>query len=290
VSDKESPPHAGDARFEKKILTAVPVDETGLEVDSWIYQRAPLTPGDTPPLRVIVVHGLGDAPVTWFPSLRHALPRHELLLPALPGAGRGPLPDGLDHLDFRRTAGWLAQVLGGLADETTGEVRVIGHSLGGWLVARALLSDPGLAARYGPPVLINNAGTWYEEVEQERHMLSPRTLEDVDELLLNLYARPPELPIEALQSLLETMRSPSYRGLLWSTTEEDFLRPADIARLPAGTALVWGVADGLVPPVALEALKEHLRAPRVTELAFCGHAPHLEAPRKLVEVLARLIP
>lgn len=276
------------ARFDKRVLQDVPVDTEGTTVDSWLFTRAPLSGPRTDAKRVIVVHGLGDAPVTWFSCLRHALEDCELVLPALPGAGRGPLPQGMDHLDFTRTKAWLSQVLGLLEEETQGDVVVIGHSLGGWLVARALLDDPSLAKRIRPPVLVNTAGTWYDGVERERELLSPRQLEDVDELLMQIYARPPEMPVEALQSLLETMQDPGYRGLLWSTSKEDFLRPGDIARLPERTGIVWGLKDRLVPSQAFETLRKNLRAPQVESIESCGHAPHLEAPVKTAEVFSRL--
>jgi pimeloyl-ACP methyl ester carboxylesterase len=266
----------------------VPVDSEGTVVDSWLFTRAPLALSKDP-ARVVIVHGLGDAPVTWFSCLRNALSSCELVLPALPGAGRGPLPAGRDHLDFRRTVAWLTQVLGRLAREGEGRLVVVGHSMGGWLTARALLEDRSLMDVLEPPVLVNPAGTWYEGVERERELLSPRSLEDVDELLMQVYARPPEMPIEALQSLLETMQDPGYRGLLESTVESDFLHGPDLEALPQGMGLVWGLDDGLVPQEALRRLGSGLRSPRVVELAFCGHAPHLEAPRKMGEVLSRLV-
>ncbi len=282
----------GDAsspvRFEKRVMAPLPVDSAGSEVESWLFHRGPLSSGRERPPRVVVVHGLGDAPVTWFSCLRHALAGCEIVLPALPGAGRGPLPPGRDHLDFGSTTAWLTQLLGALVDEE-GPVTVVGHSLGGWLTMRALLADRSLADRLQPPILINPAGTWYEGVERERELLSPRHLEDVDELLMQLYASAPQMPVEAMQSLLETMKNPGYRGLLDSAREEDFLRPRDIRGLPEKTGLVWGLADGLVAMEAFDALRANLREARVEELAFCGHAPHLEAPRKTGEVLARLV-
>lgn len=279
----------GGPRFEKEVFSGVAVDTQGSRVDSWVFRRAPLAAVSGHPARVVVIHGLGDAPVTWFPALRHALASCELVLPALPGAGRGPLPQDRGPLDFRETVSWVQQLLGRIVDQEGGPVTVVGHSLGGWLVARALLQDPSLAGALQPPVFVNNAGTWYEGVQRERELLSPRRVEDVEELLEQMYASVPLMPIEALQSLLETMQSPAYRRLLESTVRADFLSPEEIGRLPAGSGLVWGLADGLVPQQAFETLRDHLEDPRVVELAFCGHAPHLEAPRKIMEVLARLV-
>lgn len=272
--------------FRREVVEAVPVDDGGTTVDSWLFRRAPLD-GDQPTRRLVVLHGLGDAPVTWFPALRTAFPEREVVLPALPGAGRGPLPQGADHLPFRTTAEWTQQVLHRCLDDVPTDF--VGHSMGGWFLARALLADPTLADAAGPPILVNNAGTWYETVAKERDLLSPRTLEDVDELTLHLYARPPQLPPEALQAMLDTMRAPSYRGLLWSTQREDFLTVADLARLPRGTGLIWGTEDRLVPEEAFQILQENLVEPRVVPLDGVGHAPHIEAPERLVAAVTRLL-
>jgi abhydrolase domain-containing protein 6 len=275
------------ARFEREVLEGVPLDGAGTTVDSWVFRRGPLE-GGAAARRIVLLHGLGDAPVSWFRALRSAFPDAEVLLPAIPGAGRGPLPAGVDHLGFHATTAWTAQVLHRLAATDRG-VAVVGHSMGGWFLARALLADPSLTRRMGPPILVNNAGTWYDGVARERELLSPRTLEDVDELTMHLYARDTEIPIEALQALLDTMQAASYRGLLHSTTEGDFLRPEDLRRLPQGTGLVWGLEDRLVPPEALARLREHVPAVRFVPLDGVGHAPHIEAPERLVAALEGLL-
>jgi pimeloyl-ACP methyl ester carboxylesterase len=273
--------------FKREVLEVIPVDAAGTTLDSWVFRRAPLGPA-APTLRLVILHGLGDAPVAWFPALRDAFPDAELVLPALPGAGRGPLPKGHDHLGFAATAAWTQQVLHRLVTDGPKTV-LVGHSMGGWFVARALLSDPSLAARAGPPILVNTAGTWYDGVERERDLLSPKTLEDVDELTMHLYAREPDLPVEALAALLETMKDPSYQGLLWSTRIEDFLTGEELARLPRGTGLIWGTADRLVPPEAFDRLKRHLVDPRIVPIDGVGHAPHIEAPKRLVDAMTRLL-
>lgn len=276
----------GPAGFRREVLAGVPIDAAGTAVDSWAFHRPPLDGKEQ--IRLVLLHGLGDAPVAWFQALRSAFPSAEIVLPALPGAGRGPLPAGRDHLDFRETAAWVAQILHRLIEQQRKTV-LIGHSMGGWFLLRALLADPSLAQKAGAPILVNNAGTWYEGVERERRLLSPRTVEDVDELTMHLYAREPDLPVEALAAMLETMQAPSYQGLLWSTTEDDFLRPEDLRALPRGIGLVWGLEDRLVPPQAYELLREHLRDPRLVPLDGVGHAPHIEAPARLVDALSRLL-
>ncbi|MBW3583892.1 MAG: alpha/beta hydrolase [Euryarchaeota archaeon] len=258
----------------------------GGDAEALVMRRAAL---EKPIGRVVVLHGLGDAPVSWFRCLKSALPRHELLLPAIPGAGRGPLPPGRDHLTHKETRVWLGDLLERILDETEGPVRLVGHSLGGWLMSRAVLDAPHILERCGPHILINTAGTWYDGVERERELLTPKTHEEVDELLSLLYADDPDLPIEVIDAMLKTMRSPSYQGLLRSTTKDDFLEPADLERLPEGMGLVWGEKDRLVPPEAFERLKEHLPAPRVVTLDDVGHAPHMEAPDRLAKVLEDLL-
>lgn len=278
--------------FQKRVLDPVHVDSLDTQLDTWAFVRAPLET-DAPDGRLVFLHGLGDAPVTWFACLRHAFPRHELVLPALPGAGRGPLPPGHDHVSNKATTEWYAAVVDRLAAnaDTISDIptRIIGHSLGGWITMRALVEHPDLERHVGAPVLVNTAGTWYEGVERERDLLSPKQLEDVDELLSHLYANPPNMPPVAMQALLDTMHAPSYRGLLWSTTKRDFLVPETLARLPTGTGIVWGTADTLVPPLALETLEAHVRDVRIERIPDCGHAPHLEAPTALVAALGRLL-
>ncbi len=298
ASEMSAPETRTTARFERIVLDDVPVAGVGW-TQSYVFRRAPLapTPDGGPPRRFVLLHGLGDAPVSWFRCLASALPQHELLLPAIPGIGRAPLPDGRDHLTNAESALWLDGLLYRLdpndLDPAFGPgsgIDVAGHSLGGWLLARALLNQPDLGRFIDrPPILINNAGTWYEGIERERELLSPKRIEDLDDLFEHLYHEPPGLPVEALDALLRTMRSPSYEGILWNSHKADFLHDAQLGALPSGTGIVWGTSDRLVPPEALTQLEAHVPSPRIERIEACGHAPHFEAPDACREAIERLV-
>lgn len=294
------------AGFTRTVIEDVPAGAAG-PCTSWVLHRDPLDYAtqtkDEPAPRLVLLHGLGDAPVTWFRCLAEALPGHELVLPALPGAGRGPLPEGRDGLSHDESRDWYLGLLGRLGldpDEPKAHDAVheapapptvlAGHSLGGWLTNRVLKARPGLFDRLaGPHLLINPAGTAYRGVETERDKLSPAHIEDVQGLMADLYATPPPMPKAAYEALLATMQSPSYRSLLETPTKETFMLWEDLAAMPPGVGVIWGLADRLVDPVALATLKDHLPDPRVVELPGCGHAPHLECPAALRDALARLV-
>ncbi len=58
-----------------------------------------------------------------------------------------------------------------------------------------------------------------------------------------------------------------------------------IHRVKAPTLLIWGAEDRLVPPVYAEDFMRQIAGARVETVKDAGHAPHLEQPALVAELV-----
>jgi pimeloyl-ACP methyl ester carboxylesterase len=86
-------------------------------------------------------------------------------------------------------------------------------------------------------------------------------------------------------AFLEVYTSRSVTGVLDGLSAEDTFTAADLARLSMPVALVWGEHDGLFRLATARAMAAALPQATLQVLAGCGHAVHLECPRRLAAAL-----
>lgn len=97
---------------------------------------------------VLLIHGLGSSGEDWAFQLPALAPRHRLVVPDLPGAGRSPKPRG--HYSIASFATTLWQLLDQLGHA---RAHLVGFSLGGAVALEMALQRPEAARRL---VLINS--------------------------------------------------------------------------------------------------------------------------------------
>jgi pimeloyl-ACP methyl ester carboxylesterase len=67
------------------------------------------------------------------------------------------------------------------------------------------------------------------------------------------------------------------------------LMEEELRRLSVPVDLVWGSSDDMLPLAYARQLASRIPGARLTVIDHCGHAPQLERPRALLEVLARIL-
>jgi pimeloyl-ACP methyl ester carboxylesterase len=75
------------------------------------------------------------------------------------------------------------------------------------------------------------------------------------------------------------------RSVLDRLRERDAYGDADLARITASTAIIWGERDGLFPYTTAQRMAAALPRAHLYRLAGCGHAVHWECPRALADAL-----
>ena len=210
--------------------------------------------GEGTPL--VLVHGLSGSWRWWQPMLEPLTERHRVYLPELPRLGRR-LPAG----ELTR---WFASWLDAAGLE---RVDLVGHSLGGLIAAELAAERPERASRLalGAPAGIPCGTSVFS-----RGARLTGTLYDLRERL-------PTVVGDALHagplSLLRGAVFASHRDLT-----------VELASIRAGTLIVWGENDRLLPPRIAAEWQRVLPRSRLVRL-HCGHVPMWEAPRELASCL-----
>jgi pimeloyl-ACP methyl ester carboxylesterase len=222
---------------------------------------------EAPPL--VFLHGAGGH-TGWMAFLEELSTRFAVFAPEHPGFGHSDDPPWLDeigdlayfHLD-------LLQALG------LDRVHLMGTSLGGWVAAElavrstarlasvTLVGAVGITAD-GEPIPdifrmpdAENLRRFYADPER-----AARRLGD----LAKAYANPADMNLVAKNRA--TVMRLAYRPRFHNPGLAKWLHRIDVP-----TLLLWGAADGLVPPKFGEAYEALIPGSRLVALPNAGHAP-----------------
>jgi 2-hydroxy-6-oxonona-2,4-dienedioate hydrolase len=234
--------------------------------------------GSGPPL--LALHGAGG-PTGWLRWHAALAERFTLYAPAHPGYGLSDSADWMESVrDLARYYLWYLDTLG------LEHVSVVGHSLGGWLLAEMAAMNP---KAFDKLVLVAPAGLkpeqgeildiFYYPVEQLRDLsyFDPSQAPEWDEL----FGQP---PTPEQQDLMLRARETSAR-LIWKPYAHNPRLPYFLPRVTNQTLIVWGREDRIVPLICGEQYARLLPNATLRVIDRCGHSPNIEKPGEFVGIL-----
>jgi pimeloyl-ACP methyl ester carboxylesterase len=250
--------------------------------------------GDAQAPPVLLVHGFGASAYQWrflLPAL--AAVGYRVLAPDLPGHGFSQLAfaDG----EYTRAAYarrmWLLLDAIGVA-----RTPVVGHSMGGAIAAEMAWQQPD---RVDGLMLLSPAGFGMVPPRARALRRVPDRLAPFARpfasraaarfILGDVYGPDGSWSRRDEDELLAPYAQPAiYRALLRTVKEFDFrLHPAAlVARLPAGTLVLFGSHDQVVRPVNVAERMRGIPNGRLVLLPRVGHLPQVEAAEQVAALLA----
>jgi pimeloyl-ACP methyl ester carboxylesterase len=225
----------------------------------------------------LILHGgAGPRSVGGFADLLAESGPGRVFVPVHPGFDGTPRPDALGSVRG------LASLYVGLLDELgLTDVTVIGNSIGGWIAAEiALLGSP----RVSGVVLANAAG-----LQIDAHPIVDffaLTLDQVTELS---YYNPDKFRVDlstvpdAQKAVIAANRA--ALAVYGGTTMAD---PTLLRRMPGvgvPALVVWGAADGVVPPEHGRAYADAMPDAELRVITTAGHMPQLETPDEFLDLV-----
>ncbi|MEX2194931.1 MAG: alpha/beta hydrolase [Thermoleophilaceae bacterium] len=235
--------------------------------------------GDGNPL--LVLHG-GGGPQSCAAIVERLAAGHRVLAPTHPGFAGTARPDWIDTVDD------LAYLYLDLLDHHGLEdVTLVGCSLGGWIAAEMAVRD---RARIGRLVLVDAVGIRVG-ARDERDVVDifATSAEEVRELAFHDpaagevdYASMDQADVEALLANEEALALYAWRPYMHNPK----LRRR-LARVKMPTLIVWGESDRIVSPDYGRAFAAAIPDARFELLAGAGHAPQVEQPEGLCELIAQ---
>lgn len=204
-----------------------------------------------PPL--LLIHGLSSSHRGWERNIATLGRGRRLLLVELFPATAGP------RFDVRSAAASLEQALGTEATPAA----VIGHSLGGLVALQLALGAPQLVDRLvlvaTPAVRVRRS-----RVGRLRSLATAGAGADLRSVAL-------------VTTTLATANPAQLVAATYAAMRADLAGQATALAVP--TLVVWGEADGIVPPAVGEALVKAIPGARRAVIPGAGHQPHWESPQ-----------
>jgi len=256
----------------RQLLVAQGVEDTTVDVDGHavhVYMAGPRDAKRT----TVLLHGLGDSANNWFRTLPLLAWRGDRVIAIdLPGHGHSPAFDERGFLHIREHADVVRRIV---EQHAVGqELALVGHSLGGWVAARAHLA--GL--KVDKLVLVESAGLEHEGMWESIELLRIEHEEDVKRFFKTICHHTPFALNLLSKEVAAMFRSPAVVNFINAYEREDLLTPAQLARISAPTTILWGENDGLVPPILAHRWHAGIPGSRLRWMPRCGHAPQFERP------------
>lgn len=252
--------------------------------------------GDGP--AVLLIHGMAGSSRTWKEVTEELVTDHTVVAPDLLGHGESAKPMG--DYSLGAFASGLRDLLGVIGVE---RVTVVGQSLGGGVAMQLTYQHPDLVERL---VLVGSGGlgrdvNWMLRLltlpgaELLMPVIFPRFVadkgNDVNRFLHDRGIRAPHIG--------EMWRA--YASLSGAENRGAFLRTLRGVIDPGGqtvsamdrlylagsvpTMIIWGDHDPIIPIEHGRAAHEAIPGSRFEVMEGCGHFPHVEEPRRFVELL-----
>ena len=231
---------------------------------------------------LVLLHGAGDQAGTWYKVVPELKRHFQLLIPDLAGHGESDPAAGVLSLGTLLTA--LEQVLDATPWRDAPLV-LVGNSLGAWMAMLYTHKCPHRVTRVilidgGPIKAVSEIGIMPKDREEARRaldaVLDPSTPRRPNFVLDDLVRVSNTGPISRLLAAGEADMS----KYLLDDKQASFQLPVD---------LVWGASDRLVPLDYAKKLQAQLPHCTLRVIERCGHAPQLERPRELTQVLLQIL-
>ena len=246
---------------------------------------------------VVLLHGLGASGES-FSCIIPELSRHfRLYVLDLKGFGDSPKPD--DHRYSVYDQAVLVERF--LQKHDLRNVTLIGHSYGGGVALSLALMDP---ARIRKMVLIDAAAypqqlpkliRWLQipVVGPLAFYLLPASYEVKESYRYAFYDKR-KIPEDIDHAYTKNLQKPGAKQIYLEASHE--LVPQDIGcvsryyrtiRIP--TLILWGSNDIVIRPEKAYRLHRDLRNSRLVIIPRCGHIPHEECPKQVLEALEKFM-
>lgn len=229
---------------------------------------------------IVLQHGLGGEGTALMPLAKaFAAQGYRAFMIDLPGAGRSPRPEVPIDLD---EAGRLA--LRAAREAGAGErPPLVGHSLGGWIVAWQALERP---QEVGPVVLLCSAGLHFEPPPLNE--LMPRSVADGRRNLKRLFATPPYIPYPIMWLAVHRPRHANF-ALLRSAMSGRYLLDGLLEGMSVPALVISARHDGVVPVEAGRAMARQIPGARYVEFEDASHMIVWERPEAVVDEVDRFL-
>ncbi len=222
---------------------------------------------------VLLLHGLGVSSNDWWRAIPLLAWRGDRVIAIdFPGHGWTQPLEGQGYVSVQQNADTIRKLVAQMHHGE--ELAVVGHSLGGWVAARAHLD--GLPV--DKLVLVEAAGLEFEGMWESIELLRIEQTEDLDRYFRTICHKTPFGVNLIRKEVASLFKTPAVTNFLAADLRSDFIDDEELANIKAQVTLVWGENDGLIPPIMGHRWHTSIPGSKLIWIPKCGHAPQLERP------------
>lgn len=260
----------------------------------WTYVERMAARADAPTL--VMIHGFTGSKENWYPLAQALGDRYRLVMPDLPGWGESQRIAGQDYgfvAQNRRVAEFIRAVSPGRP------VVLLGHSMGGGIVALTAADFPQEVARVG---LFDAAGVRFRDNRFGEQVLAggnpfavddPASLRRYLDTVFHVEAAKPAIPWPASSVVARwrARQAPFEQSVLdrIGRSDERFLPGEAAARIRQPALLLWCRQDAVIDPSALGLYAAQVPQAAKVMLDGCGHMSIMEKPADVAAAVTQLI-
>lgn len=262
----------------------------------WVYAYNDDAPANAP--TVVMVHGFTGSKENWYPLAQRLRGRYRLFAPDLPGWGESERKAGADY-GFVAQSARVARFIEQVARQPGSEVVLLGHSMGGGIVALTAARHPREVDRVG---LFDAAGVRFDDNAFGLAVLrgknpfavsDPASLQRYIDIVFHDDAAKPVVPWPASRIYIDRRRRDAAfeQSVLdrIGRSDERFLPGIEAAGIRQPSLLLWCAQDVVIDPSALDLYAARLPQAQRVLLQGCGHMSIVERPQHAAEAVNRLI-
>jgi pimeloyl-ACP methyl ester carboxylesterase len=235
-----------------------------------------------PPL--VLVHGVGGDADQWAFCLPALARSHRVIALDLPGFGRSDKPS----IDYR-IEGYVEMLQRFLDAIGVDDAALLGHSLGGWIVAAFALEFPARVTR----LVLNDAvgiDAGAVDLPIDLNVSTRANLRRVFEFMCYDRSGVTDALVDLAYALhLERGDGATIRSVLETLTRKDEKLDGRLAGIAAPTLLLWGENDAVAPLAMAQAWQGGIAGARLVTIPRCGHLPPLERPEEFADAVTRFL-
>ncbi|GGD32705.1 alpha/beta fold hydrolase [Pseudoxanthomonas indica] len=246
---------------------------------------------------VVMVHGFTGSKENWYPVAARLIGHYRVIALDLPGWGQSQRLPGQDYgfdAQNRRLQAFLQAIR-----QPGSPIVLVGHSMGGGIVALTSADQPALVARVG---LIDAAGVrFHDNVFGEAVLAGKNPFAVSDPASLQRYldtvffdrGKQPWIPWPARNALIDFRRrqAPFEQAVLdrIGRSQERFLPGEAAAHIDQPALLLWCDQDRVIDPSALDLYGARMPQALKVRLSRCGHMSIMERPDDVAAAIDTLI-
>ena len=238
---------------------------------------------------ILFIHGLGSSADRWLDIPDAISMYYHTIAVDLIGFGGSDKPKDVNYT-IEQFSEFILEFIEKIGLSGDGrKITLIGHSLGGYIAVDFAIRNKGLIEKL---VLLDSSGFLKGPtplLEQYLNAAKYPSYDSVRNVFEQMVAQPWKVLPVIINIFITRINSPGAKYPFESAYQNSTTTQIDLSRLKSiediPTLIIWGKSDNLIPIEYSEPFKQVFKNYRVEMIEDAGHAPFVEKPAIICEIL-----